>query len=212
MSSWIFVDLDQFTTKAKTIFVKLSIFPESINSQSFLETDKKEAGDLVFLNGNSDVSRLESLIAKCRDKDFLFLVTNNSELTSQQEGELNRFLMKTSSIRGVIEANQGFGFLISQFNGLKELSDLKFEIETDNEYFEDFESHLNEVTRHLSSQLARVKEIHKQVVPEREITLGKISIKAKFASGENPHREFWDCVKAGNVMVYVLLSTQTSPY
>ncbi len=210
MASWIFVDLEDFTKKASPIFEKLSIFPENLGVQEFEMSGSRHGGDLVFLNGNREVSELEKGLRHSRDNDYIFLITDNRSLSPTQEGNLNRFLLSHNSVRGVIESNQGFGFLISQFNGLKEIADLKFELDADEEYIEDFESQLDEVAKHLSTQLARIKEVHKKVVPERSIKLKDLTLKCKFASGESNHAEFWDSVKTDRTLACVILSTESS--
>lgn len=210
MASWIFVDLEGFTEKVAPIFEKLSIFPESNSNDEFLMGMSRAGGDLIFLNGNQGVSHLESLVSNCKDSDYIFLVTDNSKLSAEQEGELNRFLLTKSSVRGVIEKNQGFGFLISHFNGLKEIADLKFELDADQEYIDDFENQLDAVSKHLSSQLARIKEVHRSVVPERSLDFENFSLKCKFASGEATHSEFWDSVKTDRSIACIVLSTSSS--
>lgn len=210
MAAWYFVDLGEFVEKVSPIFEKLSIFREEQSSSHFKLMDPREGGDFIFFNGNEDISYLEDLLGYCRDTDYVFLITDNKNLSSEHEGNLNRFLLQKSSVRGVIESNQGFGFLISHFNGLKEMADLRFELSTDEEYIDDFEQQLNDLSKHLSAQLSRIKEIHRNVVPERSLVHKDFTLKCKFASGEQKHSEFWDAIKTERHLVNVILSTKNS--
>lgn len=209
MASWYFVGLKEFTRKNKPIFDKLSIVAESLEEE---QLDRKSANGpaLVFIDGMVDIERIDEIVSRSSDLDHIYLVINTRNMSNQAEGELNRFLLKYKRIKGVIDGNQGYGFLISQFNGLKEIADLMFELETDQEYINDFEEQLDGITKHLASQLSRIKEVHKKVVPIRTLKANNLELSCKYSSGETGHSEFWDAVKTDSQIMFVLISTDES--
>ena len=54
------------------------------------------------------------------------------------------------------------------------MADLSFEVDSDREYFDEFDEQLSKLSAHLSKQLEKVKEIHRNTVPQRSISLADI--------------------------------------
>ncbi len=210
MATWTFLDLGSFVDKMTPVFEKLSVYYELSSKKAFFETLDKSESRVYFLDGLIALEELNNMLDQMSPRSVCYLVVDSQTMSDTQEGEINRFLISSNRVKGVIEQNQGMGFLISQFNGVKEISDLLFEVDTDQEYIDDFDKELDKVTKHLSLQLERIKKIHKDMVPKRIIEAGRIGIQCKYGAGESSHSEFWDVFVHKDQVTTVLLSTASS--
>ena len=210
MANWIFVDLRPFVDKVTPVLEKLSVYHSCSDHIEFATRQRSSSPQIVFLNGNNGESYLKAQINQTHKEDLVYLVIDSLSLSNEMEGELNRFLLNSNRVKGVINGNQGMGFVLSELNGIKEVSDMLFELDTDRDYFEDFEQRLEEIAKDASVQLKRVKKLHHSLVVPRELQFGKLRTTCKYAAGDSEHSEFWDISRTKKHQLTLLISTENS--
>ena len=210
MVNWIFVDLAPFVDKIAPVLERFSIRHLSLDRLKFAMRKQKGAPQVIFFNGDEGVAQMKAQMKYVRKQDLVYLIVGLSEVSKERELEINKFLFSSSRIKGIIDNRQGTGFIFSQLNGIKEVSDLLFEIDTDNEYFEDFEKRLEKATQQTSMQLEKVKELHRALIPRKEIHFGPLKTICKYGAGDSLHSEFWDVSKTSEHQATLLLSTESS--
>ena len=210
MVNWIFVDLPPFVDKIAPVLERFSVRYLSLDRLKFAMRKQANFPQIIFLNGDEGESQFKAQMKYVRKQDLVYLVIGSSDISKKRELEINKFLFSSNQIKGIIDDRQGMGFIFSQLNGIKEISDLLFEIDTDNEYFEDFEKRLEKVTQQTSMQLEKVKQLHKSLIPQKEIHFGPLKTICKYGAGDSMHSEFWDVTKTPEHQVTLLLSTESS--
>lgn len=210
MANWVFVDLESFVDKIASVLEKFSVYYSSLDQLKFAVRPRTDFAQIIFFNGNKGEGHLKSQMKYIGEKDLIYLVIDSTSLSSKIEGEIDHFLVNSKRVKGVIDRSQGIGFIVSQLSGIREISDLLFEVESDKEYFEDFEQRLNEVSQHISAQLKEVKQLHHLLVPQRELRFGALKTVCKYAAGDSNHSEFWDVVRVQDCQLTLLVSTESS--
>ena len=210
VSSWIFVDLQPFVDEISLVLEKLSIYHSCLDELKFASRPQRSFGEIIFFNAQKGANALRSQMKHVRGQDLVYLVLDSPSLPLGMHKEINNLLMNTNSVKGIIEKNQGIGFSVAQLRGIKERSDLLFDVELDKEYFEDFEKQIEGVSQQLSIQLKEVKCLHHSVLPRREVRFGNLKTICKYAVGDSEHSEFWDVVRRGNHQLTFLVSTENS--
>ena len=160
---------------------------------------------IIFFNGNRGKDYLEKQFKKTHKGDLIYLVVQLASLSEAQEDDLNHFLATSApKIKGVMDAGAGLGFIISEFNGIREICELSCELDADQNYLKDFEKRLEGVSGHLTAQLERVQEIHDLIVPLREFQWKGLKTVSKYASGDSLHSEFWDIVRGMKIVKFLI--------
>lgn len=209
MSSWIFVGLDSFVEQNAPLLERFSVRPLCFQHQDLLKKRLLGFSHIVFLAADQGGEQLSAQLACIRPQDWVYLVADLATL-SEDEGELHHLLMRENKLRGVLDRSAKPGVLSTQLRGIKGVSDLLFELGTDDEYLEDFTKRLDQVTKHTSVQLERFKRLHRSLVPQRELRFGALKTICKYAAGDSNHSEFWDIARTKEQQVTLLFSSPSS--
>ena len=210
MSQWIFVDLGPFVDENTSVLEKLSIHYASLEHSQLIQRKRQNSPQIIFFDASRGEQYLKEQILYLKKRDLVFLVLDSSTLLGDREGEINQFLLNSNRVKGVIDCSLGRGVVHSQLSGIKEISDLLFEIDTDEEYLNDFQQRLDELSQNMLLQLERVKKLHRKLVPRKELQIGKLKTICKYVAGDSEHSEFWDVTRTDGHQLTLLLSTENS--
>ena len=208
--TWIFADLKPFVDKITSVLKKLSIDYSSQSAQDFCQRKRIQSPQIIFLNGNNGKKYLQEQSQHIGQNDLIYLVLSPSLPPDEKTEQIDLFLKEFHQCKGIIDERWPLGLISSQLRGIKKISDLLFEVDMDQDYFEDFEQRLSEVSKHLSDQLKSVKQLHRILTPQRQLQFGRLKTFCKYASGDSNHSEFWDIARTKKHQLSFLLSTESS--
>lgn len=187
--------LESFTKRERTL---ISIIKRK-RFRDFFENNQldKRLGTTVAIWAECSEETISSLY---HIDENLYLLYSSSEMNEEFRKELYRLLDSKKNIKSVIDIDQPFQLIPLLENNAFVSSSGEI-----GEWVKKLESLITES----KLQLARVKQLHRDIVPLRKVKYKNGIVSAKYSAGSTPGGEFLDFMERGNVIWAVLCHTNS---